>query len=104
MALTTSKLRALGLALGAIAFITCALLYLYYPAIPHSAFGWAALFVVGIPTWIALELFGEYALGRPFFAKLSSGARIAVAVPIVIALMVIGGVLVHYGQKVITAW
>ena len=97
-------MRTIGTALGFIVLLALGLLYLYYPVIPHSVIGWAALFIVGIPTWIALELLGEFTLGRPFFAKMRSGTRIVVAIPVVIALMVVGGVLVHYGQTLITAW
>ena|SRR5207302_11422027 len=104
MAFNGDQARSIAIVLGVVVLVTCMLLYLYFPAVPHSLVGWAALFVIGIPTWFFLERLGEVTLGSSFFAKLSSTARIAVAIPIVIALMVVGGLLVHFGQRVITTW
>jgi hypothetical protein len=104
MAFNNHRWRALGGALGLVVLAVCMLLYLYYPAVPHSVIGWVLLVVVGIPTWFFLEWLGEVTLGSQLFTKLSSGARIAIAVPVIIVLMLIGGIVVHFGQRAITAW
>ena len=77
------------------------LLWLYYPTVPHNVLGWILLFVIGIPTWLLLEWLGERVLGSRFLSRLSSAARIALAVPILILLMVIAGYIIHLGQRAI---
>ena len=104
MAFNDHRWRTLGAALGLAVLAVCMLLYLYYPAVPHSVLGWVTLIVIGLPTWFFLEWLGEVTLGSPFFTKLSSGTRIAIAVPVMIVLMLVGGVVVYFGQRAIAVW
>ena len=77
------------------------LLWLYYPTIPRSVLGWVLLFVIGIPTWLLLEWLGEHFLEARFFSRLGSGARIALAVPILILFLILGAYIIRFGQRAI---
>jgi hypothetical protein len=101
MARSRSRLQFLGGLLIAIPFATLALLYLYYPASPHSVLGWIALFAIGIPTWAGLECLGDVVLQHGFFKRLSSPARIALGVPVVLALVTLSWGLIWLGGKII---
>ncbi len=68
-----------------------ALQFWIFPA-PFS--GWFILIVLGLPVWFYLEWLGEKVLGAPFFKKMSSTARIAIGVPVIIALGALALVLV----------
>lgn len=83
------------------AFTTSVLLYLYYPVVPRSILGWIALFVFGLPTWIALEWLAGRLFGAKVFSRLSSGSRIAIGVPLLIAFGAVVAVLVRIGQWII---
>ncbi len=82
-------------------FFGGALLYLYYPAKPHSMLGWLALFAVGLPTWAFLEWLGDVVLNSKWFDRLSSASRIALGVPAVLVLACLGGALIALGGLII---
>ena len=77
------------------------LLYLYYPTVPHSLLGWLALFGLGLPTWALLECLADVTLQRGFFRRLGSAARVALGVPVVLALITLGFVLIWVGQRIV---
>lgn len=83
------------------ALVTAMLLWLYYPTIPRSVLGWILLFVIGIPTWLLLEWLGERVLEARFFSRIGRTARIALAVPILILLLIIAAYIIHLGQRAI---
>ena len=58
----------------------------YFPAVPKSILGWLALIVVGIPAYLLVEWLGQAILGSTFLSVRSRFVRIAIAVPVVIAL------------------
>jgi hypothetical protein len=95
------RLRWLGLVLAAAIFVGCVLLYLYYPLRPRSALGWVALFVIGIPSWALIEWMGSAVLGAHLFKRLSSFGRIALGVPVLIALSLVAGAVIWLGGRVI---
>lgn len=76
-------------------------LYLHYPTMPHSLLGWLALFALGLPTWALLECLGDVTLQSGFFRRLSSGARIALGVPTVLALITLSFAIIWLGGKII---
>ena len=96
-------LRNLLVAAGVLAFVLGALLYLYFPAVPRSVLGWVALVVLGLPVWVFLEWLGEAVLGSRFFTRRSSGLRILLGVPAVIAVAAIAMVLIWFVQGVVRA-
>ena len=101
MAITSSNMRAVATVLALIAVVVAMLMGLYFPTVPKSALGWLALIVIGLPTWIVLELLGEAVLGNRFMARRSPGGRILLAVPVLIVLVVVGSGLVWLGRVVI---
>jgi hypothetical protein len=78
-----------------------ALLYLYYPATPHSILGWLALFGLGLPTWGLLECLGDLTLQNGLFRRLSSSARIALGVPTLLALITVSIAIIWLGGRII---
>jgi hypothetical protein len=95
------RLRSALSLLGLAGMLVCALLFIYFPAVPKSALGWLALVFLGLPVWFLLEWLGEVVLGSRFFARKSSAVRVVLAVPVVAALMVLAVVLVGLVQKII---
>lgn len=89
-------------ALLALVFVLGVLLWMYYPVIPKSVLGWVSLFVIGIPSWFFLEWLGDRVLGARFFTRMSSAARIALGVPVLILLMVIAAFVIYLGGRVIS--
>lgn len=85
----------------AAALVVAMLLWLYYPTIPRSVLGWVLLLVIGIPTWFLLEWLGERILGARFFSRIGRGARIALAVPILIVFLILAAYIIHLGQRAI---
>jgi hypothetical protein len=85
----------------AAALVVAMLLWLYYPAIPRGIFGWALLFVIGVPTWFLLEWLGGRIIGAQFFSQMGRAARIALAVPVLILFLVVAAYIVHLGQRAI---
>ena len=85
----------------AIAFVGGALLYLYYPAKPHSLLGWLVLFAVGLPTWAFLEWLGNVVLTNKWFDRFSSAGRIALGVPVLLVLTCLAGGLIFLGGLII---
>ena len=81
--------------------LLCALLYAYFPAVPHSLSGWAALVGLGLPVWIFLEWLGNTVVGSRFFMRRSSGVRILLGVPTVLAIMGIAWVCVRLVQAAV---
>ena len=82
-------LRNVALVIVGVGLLLCALLYAYFPAVPHSLLGWLALVGLGVPVWIFLEWLGEAVVGSRFFARRSSGVRILLGVPTALAIMAI---------------
>lgn len=87
--------------LGLGAFLICALLFIYFPAVPRSAIAWGALIALGLPVWLFLEWLGECVLGSSFFSRKSSAFRILLAIPVVVAFMVIATYLVRLVQSAV---
>lgn len=81
--------------------LACALLLVYFPAVPKSLLGWVALFLVGLPSWFALEWVGTTVLGSQFFARLSRPTRILLAVPALTAIMVLAVVIAQFVQRLV---
>jgi hypothetical protein len=79
-------------------FLLCCLLLMFFPAVPRSPLGWAALVGLGIPLWVILEWLGHIVLGSRFYARRSSFGRVLFAVPAVAILMVIAAVLIRLVQ------
>jgi hypothetical protein len=73
-----------ALSLGALLLLIAVVVY--YPAVPKSILGWLALIVVGIPAYLFVEWLGQVILGSTLFSVRSRMVRIAIAVPVVIAL------------------
>ena len=95
------RLRSALSLLGLAGMLLCALLFIYFPAVPKSALGWLALVLLGLPVRFLLEWLGEVVLGSRFFARKSSTVRIVFAVPVAAALMVLAVVLVGLVQRII---
>ena len=94
-------MRTAATILALIAVVVAMLMCLYFPTVPKSALGWLALIVIGLPTWIVLELLGEAALGNRLMTRRSPGGRILLAVPVLIVLVFVGSGLVWLGRIVI---
>ncbi len=97
----SSNLRSSLLLLGLVGLLPCALLIAYFPAVPKSLLGWVALFLVGLPSWFALEWVGSTVLGAQFFARLSRPMRILLGVPTLAAIMVLAVVVAQYVQRLV---
>lgn len=87
--------------LGLGAFLICALVFIYFPAVPRSAIAWVALVALGLPVWFFLEWLGEAVLRSSFFSRKSSAFRILLAVPVVVAFMAIATYLVRLVQSAV---
>ena len=90
--------------LGLVGLLACALAFAYFPAVPSSLLGWVALFLVGLPAWFALEWVGTRVLGSQFFARLSSPMRILLAVPALVAIMVLALVFGQLVQRLLVSF
>jgi hypothetical protein len=101
MTFRPSRADAIVAVLLALALAAAMLLWLYYPVIPRSILGWVLLFVIGIPTWFFLEWLGARVLATRVFSRMGRAARIALAVPVLILLMIIAAYVIHLGQTVI---
>jgi hypothetical protein len=84
-----------------VGLLACALLFVYFPAVPKSLLGWVASFLVGLPSWFALEWVGTTVLGAQFFARLSRPMRILLAVPALAAFMVLAVVIAQFVQHLV---
>lgn len=100
MASNSGKLAAAVAIAVFVAFVTLVLLA-SYSTVPRSALGWIALFVIGLPTWLFLELLGDKVLSAKAFSRMSSGLRIALAVPAVLVVAAIGFALIWVGRYII---
>jgi hypothetical protein len=100
----SSRLRTSLSLLGVVAFLVCALLIIYFPAVPKTLLGWVALVFVGLPVWFALEWMGTVVLGAQFFARLSRPMRILLAIPVLAVLMVLAVVLGKFVQVLISSF
>jgi hypothetical protein len=87
--------------LGLVGLLACALLFVYFPAVPTSLLGWVALVIVGLPSWFALEWVGTTVLGSQFFSRLSRPMRILLAVPALAAIMVLAVVVGQFFQRLV---
>ena len=86
---------------GIAAVFVCALLVAYFPAVPKSFLGWAALVFVGLPVWFFLEWLGGVVLQSQFFSRLPSIWRVLIAIPVLILLMVVAVFLIKLVQQLI---
>jgi hypothetical protein len=77
------------------------LLWLYYPVVPRSVLGWVLLFVIGIPSWLFLEWLGDRVFSARVFSRIGRAARIALAVPVMILLLIVAAYIIYLGQRVI---
>ena len=102
MAFRSSRADAAFAVLLALALAVGVLLWLYYPVVPRSLLGWVLLFVVGIPTWFFLEWVGDRVLGAHVFSRFGPAARIALAVPLLILLLLVAAYVIHLGQRAIS--
>ena len=84
-----------------LALVVGMLLWLYYPVTPRSATGWVMLIVIGIPTWFFLEWLGGRVVGARVFSGMGRTARIGLAVPVLILLLIVAAYVVHLGQRAI---
>jgi hypothetical protein len=91
----------LAAVLLAILLLGCILLWLYYPVRPRSAVGWILMFAIGVPTLAFSEWLAEAVLGAKIFRRLSSGARIALGVPVFLALLIVIAVIIWLGGMVL---
>jgi hypothetical protein len=89
--------------IGLAAVLLCGLLYLYFPAVPHSVLGWVVLVGLGLPVWAFVEWLGAVVLGSRFFANRSSSIRIFIGVPVLLVLIAIAAVCVRFVQVAIFA-
>ncbi len=94
--------RALWL-LAIVGVIICFALALYFPAVPRSALGWAALVLVGIPVWLFLEWLGTAVLGFRFLSRLPSWVRVAIAVPLVGVFLIVAFAMAWSVRKLIVS-
>jgi hypothetical protein len=102
MAFKTFKLGTV-LALFALIGVVTLILLASYSTVPQTALGWIALFVIGIPSWVLLEMLGDFVLSAKVFSRLSSAARIALAVPAVIVVGVVGVAIFEFGRFIISS-
>jgi hypothetical protein len=99
----SSNLRSSLSLLALVGLLACALLVVYFPAVPKSPLGWVALFLVGLPAWFALEWVETTVLGSKFFARLSRPMRILLAVPALAAIMVLAVVVGQFVQRLVAS-
>jgi hypothetical protein len=99
--MTAPRIQAFAVATGVV--VVLGLLMLLFWAVPTSAMSWALLVVLGVPVWLFLEWLGSSVLGAKFFHRLSSPARIAVAVPVVALLMAIAFALTSLVRSAVVA-
>jgi hypothetical protein len=92
--------RVLGV-LGIVVFCAAFLAWTFYPDIPSSVLGWAALFVIGIPAYIFLEWLGDVVFGSQFFKNRSSFTRILLGVPVALVLISIAFIVITVVQELI---
>ena len=90
-------------AAGVAIFLFCFLLLMYFPAVPRTPFGWAALLGLGIPLWVFLEWLGHLVLGSSFYARRSSIGRVLLAIPAVAILVVVAAALIGLVQLAIVS-
>lgn len=100
----SSNLRTSLSLLGLVGLLACALLFVYFPAVPTSLLGWVASLLFGLPVWFALEWLGTAVLGSQFFAQLSRPMRILLAVPALAAIMVLAVVIGQFVQRLIVSY
>src|SRR6187402_2824341 len=99
MAFRPSRTEVVVAASLALVFALGVLLWMYYPVAPRTGPGWVLLFVIGIPSWFFLQWLGDRVLGARFFAGMSSAARIALGVPVLILLMIIAALVIYFGGR-----
>ena len=101
MAFRSSRADAVVAVLLAVALAVGVLLWLYYPVVPRSVLGWVLLFVVGLPTWFLLEWLGGRVISARVFSRMGRAARIALAVPVLILLLIFAAYILRIGQRAI---
>ena len=99
----SSSLRSFLSLLGLVGLLACALLFAYFPAVPRSVLGWVVSFLVGLPSWFALEWVGTTVLGSQFFARLSRPMRILLAVPALATIMILAVVVGQFFQRLVVS-
>ena len=101
MAFRSSRAEVVVTVLLAVALAAGLLLWLYYPVVPRSVLAWVLLFVIGIPSWLFLEWLGDRVLSARVFSRIGRAARIALAVPVMVLLLIVAAYIIHLGQRVI---
>jgi hypothetical protein len=101
MAFRSSRADTVLAILLAAALVVAMVLWLYHPVVPRSVLRWILLFAIGIPIWFLLEWLGGRILGAQFFSRLGRAARIALAVPVLLLLLIIAAYIIHLGQRAV---
>jgi hypothetical protein len=101
MASRSSRSEAILAVLLALALAVGMLLWLYHPVVPRSLLGWVILIAIGIPTWFLLESLGARVLSARVFSNLGRPARIALAIPVLVVLLILAAYVIRLGQEVI---
>jgi hypothetical protein len=92
------RIRGVISAAGVAIFLLSYLLLMFFPVVPRTPLGWAALVGLGVPLWFFLEWLGQLVLGSSFYSRRSSAGRIVLAIPAVALLLAIGAVLIRLVQ------
>lgn len=86
-----SRIRIIIGFLSLVAFCTVFLLLDIFPHRPNSLAGWLILVIVGIPSWIIIEWFGEIVFSKKLGYRISdkpfSGVRIIYALVVFLAFL-----------------
>jgi hypothetical protein len=78
-------------------------LYVYDSALFTRIAGWVAFAIGLVGIWLFLEWFGEFVFGARFFSRMSSGARIVIAVPVLVGVAAVGWALL-WGLAIAIKW
>src|SRR5450432_3494675 len=90
MAFKSVRPRNVAVIVGVCALIASLLLYVHPSQAVVRALGWIAFVVASVLIWYGLERTGIFVLGANVFARMSSGVRIIVGIPLVLALAALG--------------
>lgn len=85
-----------------VALICAFLVWVYYPEIPNSVWGWITLIILGIPAWLFWEWLGDAVLQSDFLKKRSSVVRILIGIPAVCILIAVMLLLMKYVHQFIS--
>ena len=88
-------------AVAGVAVAACIGLAVYWPAVPKSFPGWLAFIFIGIPLCFFIEWAGEKVLSARFWERLSSVARVLIAIPVLLVLFVVVTGIVWFVRRLI---